>query len=91
MPTVDPSRDLSHTIVANGTNNPASQPEPPAEAPKPRHRSRAWVWLLILGALGFFGYRYWEGKQQKAKAAQGQTGQGEPAGQTENPAAPNAR
>jgi multidrug efflux system membrane fusion protein len=27
------------------------------------------VWLLILGAAGFFGYRYWHAAQQKAAAA----------------------
>jgi multidrug efflux system membrane fusion protein len=30
------------------------------------------VWLLILGAAGFFGYRYWHAAQQKAAAAAAQ-------------------
>ena len=66
---VDPVRDLSHTISSNNTNTVTEKPahKPPVQ---PRRRSWAWVvWLLILGAAGFFGYRYWHAAQQKAAAA----------------------
>jgi membrane fusion protein, multidrug efflux system len=70
MPTLDPARDLSHTISTNGTNTP---PELPPDAPKPRRKRRlGWIWLLVLGILGFAGYRYWETGQKKEQAAAAQ-------------------
>jgi multidrug efflux system membrane fusion protein len=73
MPPVDPVRDLSQTISANGTNTvpqtPPAPPAPPASPPKPRRKSHAWVWLLILAGLGYAGYRYWSAQAAKAKAA----------------------
>jgi multidrug efflux system membrane fusion protein len=71
MPTINPARDLSHTISTNGTNTP---PQPPPEEPKPgRKRRLGWLWLLLLlGILGFAGYRYWETRQKNEQAAAAQ-------------------
>src|SRR5690349_20825512 len=69
MPTVDPVRDLSHTISVNGTNNPAPAPPKAEEPSKPRRKYGGWLLLFLLGVLGFAGFRYWQEKQAKAQAA----------------------
>jgi multidrug efflux system membrane fusion protein len=69
MQSVDPARDLSHTISANGTATAALPAKPEPESPKPKRRSYAWIWLLILGGVAFGGYRYWREAKQKQQAA----------------------
>jgi multidrug efflux system membrane fusion protein len=64
------------TAISNG-NAPAEKKQlPPApelkRLPPPapaRSRFRGLLWLVILGGLGFFGYRYYQTRQQKAAAA----------------------
>ncbi len=43
---------------------------PPTTIGKPvKHRSLWWLWLLIVGGLGYGGYRYYQNSQQKEKDA----------------------
>ncbi|MGI8988397.1 MAG: MdtA/MuxA family multidrug efflux RND transporter periplasmic adaptor subunit [Bryobacteraceae bacterium] len=44
-------------------------PIPPLTAPPRKRRSFAWIWLLILAALGYGGFRYYQASQQKQQAA----------------------
>ena len=50
--------------------------QPARLKPAPRRRGRwGWLWLLLLGALGYGGYRYYQDgvrKRQAADAAQAQ-------------------
>lgn len=54
--------------VENGQVTRAPQPE---EKPsRPRRKYVGWLWLLVLGALAYGGYRYFQGSQQKQRAAE---------------------
>src|SRR5215469_12646405 len=69
------------SVSGNGSGGQASPPlELPAGSPPPkalpapkqqtaRRTSFAWVWLLLLAGVCYFGYRYWQGAQQKQAAA----------------------
>lgn len=39
------------------------------QPPKRRKSSFAWLWILILAGLGYAGFRYYQGAQQKQQAA----------------------
>src|SRR5690242_7527631 len=43
------------------------RPEPPRT--RKRRRSFAWVWLLVIAALGYGGYRYFQAARAKRQAA----------------------
>jgi membrane fusion protein, multidrug efflux system len=48
-------------------------PPPPGSAETrqaPRHRWRGVLWLVLLGGLGYFGYRYYHASEQKKAAAE---------------------
>jgi len=51
---------------------PARAPEAKALLPAPpkRHRGTGILWLLLFGAIGYWGFRYYQGTQQKAAADQ---------------------
>ena len=69
MQTVDPIRDLPHTISTNGTNT-VAEPQPNQETPPPRRRrSFAWLWLLLLAAAAYGAFHYWQAAQQKKQEA----------------------
>jgi membrane fusion protein, multidrug efflux system len=59
----------SETETAASSAPPVAQKQLPASPPPGRRRFRGLLWLVALGALGFFGYRYYEGRQQKAATA----------------------
>src|SRR5690242_8711143 len=66
---VDPVRDLSHTISNNGTNNIAPAPPPDQKPPKPHRKGLGWLWLILLAGCAYGGFRYWQETQKKAAAA----------------------
>src|SRR5947208_1330735 len=62
------------TISDSATAEPKALPPPPAEQkllppPPRRRRGRGLIWLLILGAAGYGGYRYYESRQQAQASA----------------------
>src|SRR4051812_22040006 len=46
-------------------------PQPPSRSPEPprRRRSFKWIWLIVLAALGYGGFRYYQATQVKQRAA----------------------
>jgi multidrug efflux system membrane fusion protein len=69
MPSVNPVRDLSHTISTNVTNTPAQAPPPAGNPPKPRRKGLGWLWLLLLAGCAYAGFHYWQASQKKTAAA----------------------